>query len=390
MPLFEYKGLNSQGKNTKGTIDSENLRAARSKLKKDGIFVSQITDKEKARVKKSSTKATSGGISVEDLASLTRQLASLIKANVPLVDSLTAVSEQTEKESIKNALADIKNMVNEGSSLHKGLQKYPKIFDNIFVTMCEAGESTGTLDTILIRLAEFKEAQAALKSKVSSALIYPAIMLLFTFAMLGILFVFVVPQMVEVFDSMEAALPWYTQVVIGISGILVDYWYLVIGGVFAIGYLFRTWKNSEEGTKTWDRFILKIPVIGKMARMIAVSRFTRTLATLLQGGVPMLGALDIVRNVVGNHVLALAIDQARENISEGESIAGPLKKSGQTGELENMLTQVSDSYDFEVKNKLTAIASSIEPIMIIVMAILVGGIVISIMVPMFNLSKAVG
>ncbi len=404
MPIFEYKGLNQTGRNVRGTIDAENNRAARQRLKRDGIFVVDLKDKTKTAAK--SKRATTSGkkVGVTDLAMMTRQLATLLKANIPLVEALAAVADQVENATLKVAIGDIKNMVNEGGSLYKGLQKYPRIFTNIYVSMVEAGEMSGTLDVILIRLAEFTEAESELNSKVRSAMVYPAVMFVFTMGMLAVIFIFVIPQMTEVFTGSGMELPWYTQAVIGFSGILVNYWLLIILGIAGSIALFRNWKNSPTGSDTWDQLLLKIPVVGKLARMIAVSRFTRTLATLLQGGVPMLQAMDIVSNVVGNAVLARAIIQARDNISEGESIAGPLKKSEQfppivihminigekTGDLENMLTQVAESYDFQVKNAVEGLTSVMEPVMIIVMGGVIGVIVFSIMIPMFDMASFAG
>ncbi len=404
MPLYEYKGLNKAGKNIKGVIDSENVRAARTKLKKDGIYVVDLRDKTKAASKKGKKISAGKGVSVEDLALMTRQLAVLLKANIPLVEALGAVSDQVETVVLKEAIADIKNMVNEGSSFHKGLSKYPKIFQTTYMSMCEAGEMSGTLDVILIRLAEFTEAQNELNAKVRSAGLYPLIMLVFTLGMLGVLFVFVIPKMQTIFESAEMTLPWYTEAVIGFSGILVNYWFVLIGAFIGITIVFRTWKASPSGSQQWDTILLKLPIIGKIARMVAVARFTRTLATLLQGGVPMLSAMDIVKNVVGNSVLAKAIIQARDNISEGESIAIPLRRSEQfppivihmiaigekTGELENMLTQVADSYDFQVKTQIQGLTALLEPVMIIVMGMAIAVIVFSIMIPMFEMANIAG
>jgi general secretion pathway protein F len=331
---------------------------------------------------------------------MTRQLATLLKANIPLVEALTATADQVENPALKEAISDIKNLVNEGTTLCKGLQKYPRIFTNIYVTMVEAGEASGTLDVILLRLAEFTEAENELNSKVKSAMLYPIIMMIFVNVMLGVLFVFVIPKMQVIFESAELKLPWYTQIVIGLSSFLVNYWWAVLIMIFGTVVLFRNWRNSESGSKTWDRIILKMPVIGKLARMIAVSRFTRTLATLLTGGVPMLQAMDIVKNVVGNSVLADAIEQARNNISEGESVAVPLRKSEQfppivthmisigekTGDLEHMLTQVADSYDFQVKTQIGGLTALLEPLMIIMMGVVIGIIVFSIMIPMFDMA----
>lgn len=407
MPIYEYRGLNKDGKNVKGTIDIDSIRSARSKLKKDQIFVVAIRDKKKneAQNKKKKSSSQKGSVPVKDLALMTRQLATLIKSNIPLVDALTAVSEQVEHPVLSEAIADCKNMVNEGSPFYKALSKYNNIFNKIYISMCEAGEMSGTLDVILIRLAEFTEAQNELRSKVKSAMTYPIVMLSMTFALLGVLFVFVIPKMVAVFDSSpELELPGVTVFIIAISGFMVNYWYILVGGIFAAYILFNNWKRTPSGKTQWDRISLNLPLFGPVNRMVAVSRFTRTLATLLTGGVPMLNAMDIVRNVVDNDVLAKAIEEARNNISEGESIAGPLKKSGQfppivihmvnigekTGELENMLSQVADAYDFQVKNKIDGLTSLMGPVVVVIMGMVIAVIVFAIMIPMFDMTNIAG
>ncbi|HWU44177.1 MAG TPA: type II secretion system inner membrane protein GspF [Bdellovibrio sp.] len=405
MPIFEYKGLTRDGRNTKGVIDSENLRAARAKLKKDNIFVVDIRDKKKVDTRKSKGPRATKKVGVKDLALMTRQLATLIKANIPLVDALAAVSEQVENATLSEAVADCKNMVNEGSTFHKALQKYPNIFTNIYISMVEAGEMSGSLDVLLLRLAEFTEAQAELRAKVSSAMTYPIIMLIVTGGLLSFLFIFLIPKMVTVFESAPTlVLPWYTIWLINMSQFMVNYWYLIFGGLFMVIVMFRQWKSTPSGKDQWDSISLKLPLMGPTVRMVAVSRFTRTLGTLLKGGVPMLNALDIVRNVVDNHVLAIAIDEARSNISEGETISGPLKKSGQfppivihmvnigekTGDLENMLMQVSDAYDFQVKNKLEALTSLMGPVVIVIMGFAIAMIVFAVMIPMFEMTNLAG
>lgn len=403
MPIYEYKGLTKAGKNVKGTVDAESLRSARVKLKKDGVYVVDLADKTKRQRKKTSKSGSTQnkGVNVNDMSNMTRQLASLIKANIPLVDALGACSDQMDNLLLKEVLADCKNAVNEGSTFHKSIRKYPRIFDKIFVSMIEAGEMSGTLDVILLRLAEFTEDRAELNSKIKSAMLYPIIMVVFMVAILAVMFIFVVPQMMSIFADAEMALPWYTQMVINLSSTIVNYWWLIllVGGATIFGFI--QWTRSEGGRPKWDAIKLVLPVSGKLARMIAVSRFTRTLSTLLAGGVPMLNAMDIVKNVVNNEVLAKAIREARDNISEGESIAGPLKKSQQfppivihmvgigekTGDLERMLDQVSDTYDFQVKNQVNGLTSVLEPIMIILMGGVIGVIVFSLMVPMFELAN---
>lgn len=405
MPIFEYKGLTREGKNVKGIVDSDNLRSARAKLKKDNIFVVEIKDKKRTDSKKAKGPRATGKVPVKDLSLMTRQLATLIKANIPLVDALLAVSEQVENPVLAEAIADCKNMVNEGSTFNKALAKYPNIFSKIYLSMVEAGEMSGSLDIILLRLAEFTEAQADLRAKVGSAMTYPVIMLVVTFALLGFLFIFLIPKMVTVFESApNLVLPWYTVYLINASQFAVNYWYIILGTIVIAYLLFTNWKRSPTGSQQWDVLSLKLPLFGPTIRMVAVSRFTRTLATLLTGGVPMLAALDIVRNVVDNHALAIAIDEARSNISEGESIAGPLKKSGQfpplvihmvnigekTGELENMLSQVAEAYDFQVKNKLEGLTSLMGPVVIVVMGFAIAMIVFAVMVPMFEMTSIAG
>jgi len=405
MPIFEYKGLTKDGKTVKGNLDSENLRTARTKLKKDGIFVVDIKDKKKSADNKKSNSRSTGNVPVKDLSLMTRQLATLIKANIPLVDALTAISEQVENQTLAEAIADCKNMVNEGQSLHKALSKYPNVFDTIYTSMAEAGEMSGTLDVILLRLAEFTEAQAELRQKVVSAMTYPMIMLVVITLVIFGLFTKVLPEILAIFETMpDMTLPATTQFISSASKIFVENWYLIAGFIIITVLIFFNWKNSTEGRKSWDGILLKIPIVGEIARMVAISRFTRTLSTLLAGGVPMLNAMDIVRNVVDNHVLAIAIDEAKSNISEGESIAGPLKKSNQfppivvhmvnigekTGDLENMLTLVADAYDFQVKSKIEGLTTLLNPIMTLLIGAVIFVIVISIIVPMFDMTSKLG
>lgn len=404
MPVFEYRGIDKSGKTVRGIVDSENQRTARLKLKRDGVFITDLSNKQRTQTKKQTQKnAAASKVNVEDLSMMTRQLATLIRANVPLVESLSAVSEQVENPALKEAVADLRNQVNEGMQLHKSMRKYPKIFNNIYVSMVEAGEMSGTLDIILLRLAEFTEAQNELNAKVKSAMMYPVIMMLFTMGMLFILFIFVIPKVTQVFEDADKKLPWFSEVIINLSGVMVNYWHVILVVMAALVISFRSWKATPAGSDRWDEIVLKLPVVGKMARLIAVSRFTRTLSTLLAGGVPMLQSMDIVRHVVANAVLAKAVDQARENISEGESIAGPLKKSGEfpplvltmisigekTGDLENMLTQVSDAYDFQVKNSISGLTSLLEPVMIVAMGLVIGVIVFAIMMPIIEMSQGV-
>lgn len=407
MPVFEYRGLSKEGKNVKGVIDAENQRAARLKLKKDNIYVVDIRDKKKAETgsRKTLIKTSKKTVPIRDLSLMTRQLATLIKANIPLVDALTAVAEQVENPTLAEAVSDCKNQVNEGSTFYKALGRHPNLFDTIYVSMCEAGEMSGSLDVILLRLAEFTEAQNDLRTKVKGAMTYPVIMLSVTMLLMSFLFIFVIPKMLVIFESFpNLQLPWYTLVTVQISGVLVNYWYvfLIVGALSF--FTFNNWKRTPEGRKKWDAISLKIPLFGPIIQMVAVARFTRTLATLLNGGVPMLNAMQTVRSVVDNETIATAVDEARSNISEGESIAGPLRKSGRfppivihmvnigekTGDLENMLIQVSDAFDFQVKAKIDNLTGMMGPVVLVIMGLVVAMIVFSVMIPMFELTNLSG
>lgn len=406
MPQFEYRGFNKSGRAVRSTLEADSVRTARLKLKKDGIMVSDIKNVAKAKAeKKAGAQKASGKVPVRDLAMMTRQLATMLKANVPLVDSLGAVAEQVENPVLSASVSDLKTMVNQGVAFHKALGNYKNIFNKIYISMCEAGEVSGTLDVILLRLAEFTETQDQLQQKVKSALMYPVIMLVMTLLLLVGLFIFVIPKMVAIFEATpELELPWYSVMVIDFSNFLVEDWWIILIVSVLASFLFKAWRSTPEGARKWDAIKLKAPLFGPILRMVAVSRLTRTLATLLNGGVSMLQALDIVRNVVDNHLLAEAVDQARSNITEGESIAGPLKRSGQfppilihmvtvgekTGELENMLIQVADSFDFQVKNKVDGLTSILSPVVIVVMGIAIGVIVFAIMVPMMQMSQMGG
>jgi general secretion pathway protein F len=404
MPVYEYKGVNRSGKNVKGIIDADSQRTARLKLKKEGVYVMTLADKMKAQQKKkSSSSLSSKSVSVDDVSNMTRQLASLVKANIPLVDCLSAISDQMENPYLKEVLADCRNQVNEGSTLQKAMLKYPKVFDNVFVSMVGAGEMSGSLDVILMRLAEFTEARSELRAKVQSALMQPTITIIAMIAILMGMFIYILPTITTILIDQGVDIPWYTQSVIDISDFMVNYWYLIIAFLVGGVSFFMIWKNSTSGRPIWDRILINLPIVGKIARMIAVSRFTRTLSTLLSGGVPMLNAMDIVRNVVDNAVLAKAIDDARDNIREGESIAGPLRKSEQfppivihmvsigekTGDLERMLNQVAETYDFQVKNKVEGLTSVLNPIMTVLMGGVIGFIVLSVLVPMMDMLNTV-
>ena len=402
MLKFRYKGINSEGKSVRDVISASSLNQAKKLLKEKKVFVESINE---VASKKKTTFLATKKVKVEHISVMTRQLSTLIKANLPIVEAIDTVRQQIENPYLQEVLTQVAEEINEGIPLHKALGKHPHIFDSVYVSMVEAGEESGTLDVLLIRLAEFTEDQHSLLSKIKGAMLYPIIMFILTLLILGALFVMVIPKMVSIFDSTpELTLEWYTLAVIQISAFMVNQWPLIVLGMGFLFVLLNSWKSSSSGSKIWDRILLNLPIVGKIVQLIAISRFTRTLGTLLAGGVPILSSLKIVKNVVNNFVLASAIEQASSNIREGESIATPLSASTyfppmvinmirvgeKTGELEPALIQISDYYDFQVKNSLSSLTSIIEPLMIIFMGGIIGSIVFSIMLPIFQLSDLGG
>ena len=417
MPVFEYSGLTEAGKNVRGLKDAESVKALRTLLRKDGIFVTESRPADAAEAAAGKPGAGSGlqrevdvaellgmgGISTQDLAVATRQLSTLIGAGIPLAEALIALTEQVEHPRLKRILGTVKQKVNEGSSLADALAEHPKAFSTLYINMIRAGESSGALDVVLTRLADFTESSAQLRNKLVGAMIYPAIMICVGVAIIGILFVVVIPKVTKIFDDMGVTLPWTTRTLIVLSVFFRDYWYAVLIGVPTLIWGFKRYISSPKGRSWFDRTQLKVPVVGDLVRMLAISRFSKTLSTLLSSGVPLLTSLDIVRNIVENTVLSKVIENARDAIREGESIAAPLKRSGEfpplvfhmiaigekSGQLEQMLGNVAKSYDSQVDMRVAALTSLLEPVMIVLMGVVVAFIVFSVLVPIMQLNTFV-
>lgn len=399
-PIFDYKAINPTGKALKGIVEAENNKAARAKLKKQGLMVTTITEKTAAKPSASASLPFLGGnVGARETTMMTRQLASLVKANIPLVEALNALVDQTENEKLKVILAQVRQNVNEGSSLAKAVSAHPKAFDNIFVNMIEAGESSGTLGLVLLRLADLKEAQMRLRSKVISGMTYPTLMMVVAGGLMLAIFTFVIPKLTKIFESMNKPVPALTQFLLKTSDVLVNWWFVIFAIGFAIAWIFRKYTNSTIGREKWDRFKLKIPIVGPLVRMVAVTRFSSTMSTLLGSGVPILASMSIARNLVGNVPIAKAIATAKENITEGQSIAEPLKRSGEfppmmihmisigekTGELPDMLKNIAETYEEQVNTKIDAMTSLLEPLMIVAMGGAVGFIVVSVFMPLMEI-----
>ncbi len=398
MPIFEYKGANAQGQNVKGVLQVDSEKQARVQLKKDNIYIFSIKSRQKGS--KQAVRLFGGKrVDIKTLCNMTRLLATLLKSNVPLVESLTALTQQISHPVLGPALVQIRDKINEGQSFHKALSQYPFIFNSTYLSMCEAGESSGTLDIVLLKLAEFTEDQAELTNKIRSTLAYPALITFFTFAVMIFLFTYIIPKITTLLEEEETLIPWHTALVMSGSKLMIESWPTLLLCTGLIIFLCVRWVNTKHGQWTIDRVSLKFPIIGPLVRSTAISRFSRTLAVLLNGGVPMLSALSIVQNVVNNVILKQAIQNASANIREGESIARPLQESEQfppmtiqmikvgekTGQLEDMLLKISEAYDFQVRTEVNTLTSILGPAMIIIMGGVVALIIFSVMVPLLEM-----
>lgn len=408
MPIYEYKGLTTAGKAVKGIQDAESQALLRSALQSKGIFVTEVYEGEggegSADNRDIDFKKMTQFVTLRDISLVTRQLATLLRAGIPLVESLTALSDQAEKDELKRVLSDVRRQVNEGSSLAKAMGQHPKHFGDLYVNMVRAGESAGNLEVVLQRLTEFLEAQIELRSKVVGAMIYPIIMMIVGAGILVLLFTFVIPKITAIFKDQDATLPILTRFLIFTSDAFADWWFILFPAIGLGIWGFFKWKGSAKGRPKWDRFVLKVPFVGGLVRMIAIARFSRTLGTLLASGVPLLQALDIVKDILGNTRLIEVIEEARVNIGEGESIAQPLKRSGEfpplvthminigekSGQLEEMLENVAISYKQQVDVRIQALTTIMEPIMIVIMGIGAAIIVFGIMLPILQLNQMVG
>jgi general secretion pathway protein F len=407
MPVFAYKALDQSGRSVEGLKEADSPRTLRTVLRRDGLFLTDVTGEKQSRAASPEVNVrrwVGGRVKADDVAVATRQLAVLVNAGIPLVEALTALVEQVEHERLKRVLSAVKQRVNEGSSLAEALAQHPKAFSSLYVNMIRAGESSGALDVVLFRLADFTETQARLKAKVLGTLTYPAAMMIIGAVIMGILFTVVIPKITKVFEDTKVVLPWTTRFLIGFSTFVHDWWWAMGLLVAAAVYGFLRWLKTPTGRARWDIWVLDAPIFGPLIRQVAVARFSRTLATLLKSGVPLLTALDIVRNIVGNTRLAAVIEEARESIKEGESIAAPLKRSGEfpplvyhmiaigekSGELEEMLGNVANAYDSQVETKIAALTSLLEPVMIVVMGVAVAFIVFSILMPILQINTIAG
>jgi general secretion pathway protein F len=407
MSVFEYVALDEKGRQRKGFVDAPGIAAARQKLREENVYpveINQASDRKEPSLAGVFKMNIWERVSANDVAIFTRQLSTLLGAGMPLVPSLSILMKQANNPLLKKSLAQIREQVNEGKSLTESMSGFPKIFPPFYLNMVRAGEASGTINLVLERLADFSENQQALMNKVRSALAYPVIMFFMGSAVIFLLMAFVVPKITGIFADMHQTLPLITIILITISNFLKSFWWLILillaAGVAAFKYMTT---GTEAGKRQWDNAKLKIPVWGQVNRKIAIARFSRTLATLLQSGVPLLSAMEIVRNVVNNIIIGEAINKASKDLEEGKGLSGPLTQSGifpplviemiavgeQSGTLERMLNRIATAYETEAQSDIMIMTSLLEPVMILVMGLGVGFIVVSILLPIFEMNQLV-
>lgn len=412
MPVYAYKGVTQSGRAAKGFVDAENHRAARAKLRKDGVFLTDLAESSGGRARGDERGAAASRVSsllaslrrvkTLELSLATRQLATLVGAGIPLVEALGALTEQVESSRLKGVIGAVRDRVNQGASLADALAE-SGIFGDLYVSMVRAGEASGALEQVLARLADYLEGQVRLQNRVTSIVLYPLMMLGFSVLVIALLVVVVLPQITQLLESLNRPLPFSTRLVIGLSEFVRGWWWALLLGAGAALLALRAAIRTERGRVRWDAFRLRVPILGKVVRLLSISRFARTLSTLLAGGIPIVRAMGIARLVANNAIIGAAVEDAAESLTEGASLAGPLRASGEfppmvihmidvgerSGELEPMLAKVAESYDEQVESSISRLTALLEPLLILVMVGIVIVIILSVLLPMLELTGSI-
>lgn len=403
MALYKYVAKNAGGQTVTGVLDAPDRSALIGKLREKDLVIVSIAETKEAVRQQAAAAFSRRSVNIDDMVIFSRQLATMVEAGIPLVGALDILGEQMENKTFSEIVLKVRDNVETGSSLSEAFSRHPRVFSTLFVNMVKAGESSGMLDEILDRVATYLEKTSALQKKVKSALIYPAVITVMAIVITIILLVKVIPVFKDIFSGFGAALPKPTQVLINVSDFLRKYFFFGIALVVMMVFLFIRYINTEKGRLRFDTIMLHMPIFGLLLRKVAVSKFTRTLSTLVKSGVPILSSLEIVGKTSGNKLIEIAVGNIRSSIREGENIAEPLAKSKvfppmvvrmvsvgeQTGELEKMLSKIADFYDAQVDAAVSGLTSMIEPLIIAFLGIVIGTIVICMFLPIFKISTII-
>ncbi len=401
---YEYRAKDKSGAIHAGQMEGSSSAAVATTLREKGYVPLRIDEKKSTTLQKEiQIPGFKKKVKVKDISIFSRQLATMVNSGLTLIRALTILEEQSENSLLKEVLAEVKSKVEQGSSLSAAFESYPDVFNHLYVSMVRAGEVGGALDETLVRLADTLEASVRLRSKVKSAMAYPMVVLILIITIVTGMLVFVVPIFEGMYTELGGTLPLPTQLLINISGLLTSLWWLVLGGTIGAVVGFKRWRKTAVGAAAWDRFKVRLPIFGGVVQKISISRFARTFAVLSRTGVPVLQALDIVASTSGNWLVSEAAKDIQASVKRGESLVSPLHQHDifppmvthmmavgeETGALDTMLGKVADFYDTEVEDTVNALTSLIEPMLIVVMGVVVGGILISLYLPMFNIANLI-
>jgi len=406
MPIFEYEALNSSGKLVRGMVDAESARAARAKLRGRGIYPTQIKEeleKESSAFRRSPFSLFFRKVKARDLVWAFRQLATLAEAGIPLTSALTALVEQLHNPLLKKIFTQVRERVREGNSLADALALHPQIFPRLFIGLVRAGEASGALPLSLARWADFSEQQVDLQERIRAAMTYPIFMFIIGVGVLFFLLTFVIPTVTKIFADLGQSLPLPTLILISVSNFFSRYWWLVLLGIVLLFFLIKRYMQREVGIWFRDRWKLKLPLIGDLHRQLVISRWARTMSTLLQGGLPLIAALQISQEVVGNILFRKALAQTEERVREGEELSFALQEGGlfpalvlemvavgeKSGSLEKMLEKVAVHLERETEIEIRRRMSLLEPLMILIMGVGVGFVALSVLLPIFEMSQVI-
>jgi type IV pilus assembly protein PilC len=401
MASYKFKARDASGSTTMGTISAKNRNDAIGELKKKNYQGIEVAGEPKGVSVKGLFGKARPGVKKDELVVFTRQLATMVGAGIPILEAIEIQREQAESPGFRLVLEGVVESVRGGTDFSNALERFPRVFPELYVNMVRAGEASGQLDLILVRLAEYQEATAQLKREVKSAMTYPVISLVLVFGIASFLMIGIVPQFKPVFDSLDIELPGLTLMVMDVAFFCRDYWYVIFGTIGAAIAGIVVFKKTPRGAYLFDVFMLRMPVFGSLFRKVALSRFSRTFSTLVKSGVPILAAMDIVANTAGNRVIQKAVLKARENVRQGETLSGPLAESKvfppmvtkmvsigeRTGALDTLLEKIAHFYDQQVEAAVKGLTSLIEPLLIAVMGFIVGGIVLAVFLPIFKLQE---